>query len=420
MLDRTLAPPFNRSTSFNLIVPEKVVLSNGAELYFILGGTQEVCKVELIFPAGRWFEKKWGASYFTSQLLSKGTKNKGSYEIAQLFDRYGAHLEINAGLDIVSLSLYALNKNVERSLNLLLEVLLEPTFPEKELEQLKSIYIQNLKVNQEKISFQASALIRQKIYGNTHPYGKDLEASDVNSLVQQELVDHYGQFFNSVTILVSGNVSAANKEIITTILSPFSKNQLDSPKQKDTWIKNSERQIVEKEGSIQSSIRIGKKSVSRADADYPEVLFVNHILGGYFGSRLMKNIREDKGLTYSVSSGLHTMTNGSHLVIGADVNRENLVLAFDEIRKEVRRLRVEKIDAEELETARNHFIGSLQLEITTSFAHADKIKNILIFNLTSDFYQNLITRIDNIAASDLPRIAETYFDEESFIEVAVG
>ena len=108
------------------------------------------------------------------------------------------------------------------------------------------------------------------------------------------------------------------------------------------------------------------------------------------------------------------------MVIGADVNRENLDVTFEEIRKELKRLRAEKITPSELETARNHFIGSLQLEITTSFAHADKVKNILIFNLPSDYYQKLIARADSITAEELMRVGEKYFQEESFIEIAVG
>jgi predicted Zn-dependent peptidase len=180
------------------------------------------------------------------------------------------------------------------------------------------------------------------------------------------------------------------------------------------------RQIVEKDGSVQASIRMGKTSVARSHADYSAVLFLNHILGGYFGSRLMKNIREEKGLSYGISSSLQTMSMNSYLMIGADVNRENLDLAFTEIRKELQRLRTQRIGSTELETARNHFIGSLQLEITTSFAHADKLKNILLFNLPKDFYQKLIGRIDQIGPDELIAIAEEYFKEDSFMEVAVG
>lgn len=134
----------------------------------------------------------------------------------------------------------------------------------------------------------------------------------------------------------------------------------------------------------------------------------------------MKNIREDKGLSYGISSSLHALKNDSYLVIGADVNRENLELTFTEIAKELKKLRSETVDKQELDIARNHFIGSLQLEITTSFAHADKIKNIILFNLPSQYYQNMIARVDSITAEDLVRIADQHFAEESFFEIAVG
>ncbi len=421
MVDRTIAPPFNRSTSFDLIHPVKQVVVNGAEVYFILGGSQDVSKVELIFPAGRWFEKFPGASYFSSQLISKGTKGKSSFQIAQLFDQYGAHFETSAGLDHVSLSLYSLNKNLQPALELLLELLHESVFPEKELDQLKSIYLQNLRVNKEKTSFQASTLFRKMLYGEAHPYGKEVEESDVNSLQQAHLVDHFKACFNGCTILVSGRVTETHQQLIADTFASFSFNPLVHTAEPHIEVKNnSGRAIVEKEGSVQSSIRMGKKCIGRASADYADVIFLNHILGGYFGSRLMKNIREEKGLTYGISSGLHTMINGNHIVIGADVNRENLELTFTEIRKELKRLRSEKISEEELETARNHFIGSLQLEITTSFAHADKIKNLLLFNLRDNFYQAIISRVDQLTAEDLIRTAGVHFVEDSFMEVAVG
>ena len=420
MLNRTLAPAFNRTIDFELLHPEKVATASGAEIYFVLGGSQDVSKVELIFPAGRWVETAWGASYFSSQLLNKGTKHKGSYEIAQRFDSLGAHLEVHSALDFVSVSLYSLNKNLEAGLRLLLELLTESIFPEKELEQLKSIYLQNLKVNREKTSFQASLLIRKNIFGETHPYGKELEEAEVNPLQQQQVAEHFNRFFKTCTILVSGKVTAANQRLIADVFAPFAFHALQKKESTVFADARSYRQVVEKEGSVQSTIRMGKRFIDRAHAAYVDTVFLNHILGGYFGSRLMKNIREEKGLSYGISSSLHALKHDSYLMIGADVNRENMTLTFEEIGKELKRLRTVPIDAEDLETARNHFTGSLQSEITTSFAHADKIKTILLYNLPGEHYQNMIRRIDAITADDLLHTASTYFKEDSFIEVAVG
>jgi predicted Zn-dependent peptidase len=419
MLDRTIAPPFNRSTSFELIQPRKKVLNGGAETYFVLGGTQDVSKLEIIFPAGRWTEKAWGAAYFTSNLLSKGTKKKSSFEIAHLLDLYGAHLEIHAALDHVSVSLYILNKNFEAAITLFLELLTESIFPQEEFELMKSIYLQNLKVNYEKTSFQASKLVRKSLFGENHPYGKELEEADVDKLDRESLLKHYTEHFRQATIFVSGKISEKNQEFIERTFAPFEYNSI----QRKDFINHDlkyPRQVVAKEGSVQSSIRLAKKSISKTHTDFSDALFLNHILGGYFGSRLMKNIREDKGLSYGISSSLHALKNDGYLVIGADVNNENVSLTFDEVAKELKRLRTEKIDEEELDIARNHFIGSLQLEITTSFAHADKIKNIILFNLSPQYYQDMISRVDRVSAEDMLQVANKYFHEDGFAEIAVG
>src|SRR5918993_3414544 len=411
MIDRTTAPPFNRTTSFDLIHPQKKIFKGGAEAYFVLGGTQEVSKIEIVFPAGRWVEKVWGVAYFTSNLLSKGTKKKASFEIAHLLDLYGAHLEINPGMDNVSVALYILNKNFEPAIRLFRELLTESVLPQDELDLLKSIYLQNLKVNYEKTSFHASRLARKKIFEDTHPYGKELDESDVHLIHRDSLLQHYSEFFRNGTIFVSGRVSEKNESRIADVFSSLGYNSITR-----NDFSNSDRQysreVMAKDGSVQASVRLAKKSVSKTHLDYTDVLFLSHILGGYFGSRLMKNIREDKGLSYGISSSLQTLKNDSYLVVGADVNRENLDLTFDEINREIKRLRTEKIDEEELDVARNHFIGGLQLEITTSFAHADKIRSIVLYNLPQNHYQKMIDRVDAITSDDLIRVANQYFAED--------
>ena len=419
MIDRSIAPSFTRSTDFELIRPEELTLPNGTKVFFVSGGTQSVIRVEIILKAGRWFESVWGASYFSSQLLSKGTSGKNSFEIAQIFDQYGAHFEISPGLDVVSIALYTLNKNLRPTLALVRELLEDSAFPEKELTQSKNIYLQNLKVNNEKTSFQAAKLFRKKLFGENHPYGKELEAEDVTALTTEQLKEHYTSLGKDFTLIVSGKVDDAGKRSIVEAFSTLP-HRVVSGKQIPTDTVNTLHERISKKGSVQSSIRMGRKAIPRSHADYASVLFLNHILGGYFGSRLMKNIREDKGLSYGIYASLHTLQNDNYTVIGADVNNENLDLTFEEIRKELKRLRTELIDAEELEIARNHFIGSLQAEITTPFAHADKIKNIFLFNLPPNYYQKLINTIDGIQGEELIGIAAKYFAEDSFIEVAVG
>lgn len=419
VLDRKRAPGFVKSTSFDLIAPDVVRLPNGIDLFFIHGGSQDVIKIELLFDAGKWYDTKWGASYFTSNQLSKGTKQKSSFDIASIFDRYGAHFEIHPGLDTVSLSLYALTKHLSPVIALLQEILLEPTFPEKELEQSKLIYTQNLKVNLEKTSFLASKHFRKSLFGDDHPYGNDLEETDVLSLQQNDLTRHFSACFQYFTVFVSGKFDTLIQQEIEKIFSHW-KVKKSPQKEISRTAGKPVHQHIEKEGSIQSSVRMGVRSLLRSHPEYAKAIFVSHVLGGYFGSRLMKNIREEKGLTYGIHASIHALKNDSYLVIGADVNKENVQLTFDEIRKELRRLRAEALDPDELETARNHFIGSLQSELTTPFAHADKLKTIYLFGLPSDYYQQMITSIEQLNHAEIMRISDQYFHEEQFFEIAVG
>lgn len=419
MLDRTLQPPFVRNTSFDLHKPELVVLPNGIKTFFVAGGNQDVIKVELVISSGRWIEKTWGAAYFTAQLLSKGTTKKSAFEIAETFEGYGSHFEVSPGLDFVSISVYSLASKVQPTFRLLLELLTDAQLPQKELDQLKSIYLQNLKVNNEKTSFLASKLFRKNLFGAEHPYGKELDESDIDKLSRTSLVEHLSSFSENMSVFVAGKISSETKRLLIDGLSilPHRSNTI---RQAAFANVKSSHQREEKEGSVQSSIRLGKKSLLRSHPDYVDAIFLSHILGGYFGSRLMKNIREEKGLTYGIHASLHALKNDSYLVIGADVNKENVDLTIDEISKELRRLREEKIDTNELETARNHFIGGLQSELTTAFAHADKIKTIQLFGLNERYYNSMIERIEKLTAEDLLRVGEAHFHESSFMQIAVG
>lgn len=416
---RSIAPPFVKSVSFDLIKPDIETLPNGLQTFFIAGGAQDVLKIEFVFEAGRWFERKTAAAHFTSQLLSKGTKEKNSFQIAEIFDQWGAHLDISPGLDFVSVGLYALRKNLEHVLRLLMEILSEPVFPEKEFNQAKSIFIQNLHVNNEKTSYVASQVFRRNLFGDRHPYGIVVDEKHAEKLETSDFADHFRSCFYAPRVFVSGKIAPADREMM---LRHFSQHRSGMPMPEPDYVtgQGPAAEHVKRKESVQSSVRVGKRSVLRSHQDYVPILFVSHILGGYFGSRLMKNIREEKGLTYGISASLHGMKRDSYLVIGADVNKENLDLTFEEIRKELKTLRSTLISDDELETTRNHFIGGLQSEITTPFAHAEKIKTITLYGLKPDHYQRMIAKVDAITASEIAEISEQYFHEDSFVQVAVG
>lgn len=419
MLDRKVAPPFHSDYVLRLLAPQSFKLPNNSVTHFIRGGTQEVIKIEVVLPAGRWFESLPGLAYLTSNLLSKGTTQSTSTQIAECFDFYGAHLEVDPGFDFVSLSLFTLTKNLKPTLDQFIEVLTSPSFPEKEVEQFKASYIQNLKVNNQKTNYVASKEIRKMIFGNTHPYGVEVTAEDVSIVGNLQLADYHKKQFSNPIVFVSGNYSDEVIDSVNDAVQKIAGHDAMSAHFENTAILPFHNRI-EKKGSIQSSLRLGKRTIGPEHDDFPKTLFVNHLLGGYFGSRLMKNIREQKGLTYGIYSSIHSLQQDCLLSIGADVNSENKELVFDEIKKEIRKLQQEPVATSEIQAASAHFIGSLQGDISTPFAHADKQKTLLLKSLPANHYQNTIDVIAAMNSEDVMDTALQYFDPVSFFEVAVG
>ncbi|MBX2967465.1 MAG: insulinase family protein [Cyclobacteriaceae bacterium] len=419
MVDRKSAPPFIKDTSFELLDAETHQLSGANTIHFITGGNQEVTKIELVFPAGRWHEPVAGVSHFTASLLPKGTTSKTSFEIVGLLDYYGLHLEVTPGFDFTSITLYGLTNHIAPALDTLLELILVPTFPENELRQSKTIFTQGLTINLEKTNFLASRIFRENLFGSSHPYGKDIELEDINTVTQQQLADFNKNYFRNFVAFVSGKPSEQLKALLIDKLATIKPNTIEqktfSHHQSETL-----NHFLSKSNSVQTSIRVGKMIISRNHADYPAVLLLNHILGGFFGSRLMKNIREEKGLTYGIHSSIHALNHHSYLVIGTDVNKENRELTIEEIKRELLRLQNELIPEDELETARNHFIGGLQSDMNTPFAHADKHKITSLFNLPSNYYQNLIHVLSTCTPHDLLITAQKYFPEENLLTASVG
>ncbi len=419
MLDRKSAPEFAEIKNFNLPTPEVIRLANGIPLVHFDNVSQEVVKVELIFKAGKWFEPKSGTSQFTAQMLEKGTLKRNSFQIAEEFDQLGSSLEISPGFDFTSISLYTLSKNLKKALPILCEVATSPSFPPAEFGLMKDIIKQNLKINNKKNSHVAGKKIRQNIFGSQHPYGNSLEESDIDNLTREDLVGFFKERFALHEIYITGKIDLETKSRLLDNFSDFNIPIVDG--QKIIFDNKLEKfsEYIEIPDSVQSSLRLGKKIVNRSDPDYASLVLINHVLGGYFGSRLMKNIREEKGLTYGIHSSISTLKNDAFFVIGTDVNKENRKLALAEIKREIKKLRQDLIEYEELEIAKNHLLGSLQLETANPFSIVEKIKVIRLNHLSSDFYSTLFTSIQSSTSESLKRLAE-YFNDEYLYEVSVG
>lgn len=420
MLDRKIAPPFKRVANIAIPQAKRTCLDNGIPLYYIEAGKQPVVRLEFIFKAGAWYEDNKGASYFAAKMLSEGTQQKSSAQISYEVEKFGAYLELNPTLDYSIVTLECLSKYLNNLLPLLHEILRQPTFPEDELVTLKNIKAQQTRVQNEKSSFLASKKFREAIFGEAHPYGKDLSLEDIDKLTRDDVRSFYDQYYTlPFEILISG---LPNSGFIADINKIFGQTVLQKAAADPTYISHpiSSPTIIEKEANLQSSIRVGKKLLTKDQPDYVKLLIVNEILGGYFGSRLMKNIREDKGYTYGISSALVPLRNDGYFIIGTDVNKENTRNTLQEIYKEIEVLQTTLISDDELNTVRSFMIGSFLSEINTPFALSDKFKGVHLYGLGYDFYDSYLQTVNNITSTEIRDLAQLYLQRDTFSEVIVG
>ncbi len=424
-LDRTQSPAFQAIQNVRLPTVQTSTLTNGVPLHLIAVAHQPVLRLECIFEAGTWHEQDRPASaFFAIKMLSEGTTARSSAQISEAFDRHGAFLELNSGPDRASVVVHCLTKFLANVLPLLRELLTEPTFPQKELDDLRNITLQNLRVNFEKNAYLAGVLFRAKLFGADHPYGRSQQPEAVEQIDRAAVIAFYERVVRNrpFQVLLAGQATEHEVRLIDHELGrlPVSAGALTPSDNPVAATDNRLPLLADKPDSIQSSIRVGRRLFTRAHPDYFNMLVTNEILGGYFGSRLMKNIREEKGFTYGISSNMPSFRRDGYFIIGTDVNKENTQQTLDEIRKEIRVLQTELVSAAELETVQNYMAGEFVGSLNTPFEIADRYKVILLDGLPADFLTNYIPRLRAVTPEDIRVTAERYLADDKLQEVVVG
>lgn len=423
-LDRRVAPPARPIRYIDFLEAETTQLSNGIPVHMIRSGKQPVVGLELVFRhGGIRHEQKNGIAFFTNKMLAEGTRQKDSVAISNEIDKYGAFLQLSPGLDYSSVDIYMLVRHIQPLLAILRELITESVFPEDELQKLKTIQLQHLKVHNKKSNALASKKFKAALFGAHHPYGRSLEEEDIPALASDELQTFFQhQLKNHLEIIISGDV---NTEVLQAVERYFGDLPLveSAPSEDnlpDAVITQEKRIVVERPENLQSSIRMGGPMLTKEHPDYHKMKVLNTIFGGYFGSRLMRNIREDKGFTYGINSGLITLRDAGYFVIGTEVKKEFTAQVFEEIYREMARLRDEPLGNMELNTVKNYMAGRLMASVDTPFALAEKFKNIHLYGLTYNFYKSYLNTINTIDASALQETARKYLTEENMVEVIVG
>ncbi|MFY8108616.1 MAG: M16 family metallopeptidase [Bacteroidia bacterium] len=421
-LNRTIIPQTESIKNLKFDRFKSEVTVGGAPIYFHSGGTEPVIKLDLVFKAGYIEQNKTGISSFTASMLSEGTKNKSGKEILNALDFYGSYFQVKSGEDDTVATLYCLEKHLANCLPLFIEAITESNFPDKALNTLKRNAIQKLKVNQKKNSYICRREFAKNIFGEDHPYGKSNSAENIESILRDELVEFHRNYIlnNLKYAILSGNFSHETLSQISSQLNFKESEKSGQSKRETPPIIVPGKYFVEKNDSVQAAIRIGKHGLHRNHKDFAAFQLLNLIFGGYFGSRLMKNIREEKGLTYGIYSSHEINKLGSTWYIETEINSKSKNIGIEEIYKEMSILRETKISNEEINIARNYLLGSILKSLDNTLSLSNRMKLNLDYNLEDNYLSNFIEKINNIDSDTLLLTAQKYFTEEGLVEMVVG
>ena len=424
MLKRTVSPPIKNAVDLNLTLKpyEKIVLKNNAPVYTINAGVEEVMMLEFIFYAGNGYENKNLIASTTNSLLKNGTSNKTAFQINEHFEYFGAYLNRACYNETATLTLHCLSKHLNKLLPVIREVLTESIFPEQELEIYKQNSKQQLSVNLHKSDFVANRMIDKYLYGEEHPYGKFSTAEAYDALQADELRNFFKQHYlkGKCILLAAGKLPADFEEQLNNFFGDMQINEaIESPENIATHEAQKKFSINNDPNGVQGAIRIARPFPNRHHPDFKKVMILNTLFGGFFGSRLMDNIREDKGYTYGIHSYIQNHIQQTAWMISTEAGKDVCDATIAEVYKEMKLLREELVDEEELLLVKNYMMGSNLGDLDGPFQIINRWKNLILNNLDENYFYESMNTIKNITAEELKELATKYLVPEEFFELVV-
>jgi zinc protease len=425
MLNRTIQPPITDAVSFDLKLRkcEQYQLDNQVPVYSMNAGTQDVLMIEWVFKAGNWFEQKNIVAGTTNFLLKNGTTKKTAFQLNDHFEFYGAYLNRTCYNETASITLHCLSKHINELLPVVAEIMVDSIFPEEELVTYKQNQKQKLEVSLKKCDFIANRLIDEYVYGFHHPYGKYTSTLDYDQLNREELITFFNRFYaeGHCTIFTAGKIPAdlqsqLNQHFGTLPLQqraiPHIQYNLQSAEEK-------KHQIINDANGVQGAIRIARTFPNKHHPDYQKTQILNNVLGGFFGSRLMSNIREDKGYTYGIHSYIQNHIGDTAWMISTEAGRDVCEATISEVYKEMEILQNELIDEDELSLVKNYMLGSVLGDLDGPFQLIARWKNYVLNNLDEQYFYNSVQLIKSTGAEELNELAKKYLSPADFYELTV-
>ncbi len=418
MLDRSIAPKSYPIHSLKIDYPEKVAF-DGIDGIIISDHLNEVVNLELIFDGERSNDQDKDLAFFAMKMLQEGTENKTAEQISYSFEALGSFFELSSGLEHSTIKVYSLKKHFGRSIELISELLEDSVFPKQEFTVLKNIRKTQIANQLAKNNQYATLKFNEIFFGPEHPFGSINQPGQVENISLENVISYYNHhLFSSPKFILSGSVGEHEINILKQALE---KIRISNVERTPFRINSSWGQTtINREGSTQASVRIGAPTIDKLHPDIHKFTISNALLGGFFGSRLMKNVREIKGLTYGIYSTVVSTSQSDYWMIGSELANDKVDEALTEIDKEIETLANEKIDIAELDLLKNYLRGKLLTSLDSVFGKVAVFRNIFIHNLEFNYLNDYLETINAITAEAISDVISDYFLSKDRITLVVN
>lgn len=419
MLDRTKQPSLSPITKINFVEPTIIEINTFSKIYWMKEVLDETTRIEFHFNAGsiRSLDKIAGS---VNHLLFSGTADKTSTQIHEELDSLGAFIDQELGQEVAIVSLYCLRKNAASAINIVLDAITNVSFHANEVADNIREKKQQYLISSEKVNILARREFQKQLFANSPNYARQIELKDYDAITIDGLRKFHADFYlhGLLKVVLVGNLDEQFVSEFQQKLTPFAINYV--PQYEEKFLNNKGTFHVEKKDAVQTAIRIGMPLFNKSHADFIDFQILQTVLGDYFGSRLMSNIREDKGYTYGIGSGLSEANQTGYFIIATEVGKEFVSATLHEIKVEIERLKNELISEEELNLVKNYVLGQLLKHADGPNAMIDLYMSAQLQNMSFEYYNTFIARVNSITAEDLQQIAKNYLIWENLTIITAG
>lgn len=396
-------------------------LPNGVGLYTLASDDFEVLRISFVFRAGSAVQTTPFSASAAASLLAEGTRDLTARQVAEQLDYYGSWYDVSIDRDYAYINFATLSKFFDPTLAVAEQILLYPTFPEEELRTYAAKRKQRLAIDRTKVDVEAREAFARALFGPEHPYGITSDAAEYDRLTRDAVADFYRRFYTAENCFVvcSGRIGDRELQAVADLAGRIPHGAAETSAPFPAPVTTHEA-FVAHPGAVQSSLRLGRLLFARQHPDFLGMQVVATALGGYFGSRLMQNLREEHGYTYGVVSAMVNFDREGYFAVAAQVGSDVAREALREIYAEIERLGTEPMSEAELDLVKNMMTGEMMRILDGPFGIADvTIENILCGRDNAVIGEN-IRRIRAMTPAEVQSLARKYLRREDLVTVAAG